>query len=59
MLAGAGAALLVFAAHYSLVVPLFVGVFLLGAGWAVSLQSRFTATDLAEPRQKARTLALL
>lgn len=59
LLAGTGAALLVFAAHYSLIIPLFVGLFLLGAGSAVSLQSRFTATDLAEPRQRARSLALV
>lgn len=59
MLAATGSALLVLAAHMSLVIPLFIGLFLLGAGSAVSLQSRFTATDLAEPRQKARSLALV
>lgn len=59
LLAGFGAALLVLAAQYTLVVPLFVGLLLIGAGSAVSLQSRFAATDLAEPQQKARSLALV
>lgn len=59
MLAGLGAGLLVPAAQYELAIPLFVGLFLIGAGSAVSLQSRFAATDLAEPQQKARSLALV
>ncbi|MEU5950398.1 MFS transporter [Micromonospora sp. NPDC047465] len=58
-MAAAGAALLVAAAQGSMVVPLFVGLLLIGAGSAVSLQSRFAATDLAEPRHKARSLALV
>ncbi|GAA4687513.1 hypothetical protein APR04_004905 [Promicromonospora umidemergens] len=32
---------------------------LIGAGSAVSLQSRFAATDLAEPQHRARSLALV
>ena len=39
--------------------PLFVGLLLIGAGSAVSLQGRFAATDLAEPGHKARALALV
>ncbi|MEV7971788.1 MFS transporter [Cellulomonas sp. NPDC089187] len=57
--AACGGALLVAAAQWSLVVPLFVGLLLIGAGSAVSLQARFAATDLAAPRQKARALALV
>ncbi|MER5334118.1 MFS transporter [Micromonospora sp. NPDC002717] len=58
-MAAAGGALLVAAAQWSMVVPLFIGLLLIGAGSAVSLQSRFAATDLAEPRHKARSLALV
>nr|WP_231710102.1 MFS transporter [Arthrobacter zhangbolii] len=57
--AAAGAALLVAAAQWSLVVPLFIGLLLIGAGSAVSLQARFAATDLAEPHHKGRSLALV
>ncbi|MCC3295603.1 MFS transporter [Arthrobacter sp. zg-Y411] len=55
----AGAAILVAAAQWSLVVPLFIGLLLIGAGSAVSLQARFAATDLAEPHRKGRSLALV
>ncbi len=58
-LAAVGAAILVPAAQWNLVAPLFVGLLLIGSGSAVSLQSRFAATDLAEPRHKARSLALI
>ncbi|MGV9773299.1 MFS transporter [Streptosporangium sp. NPDC003464] len=57
--AAAGAAVLVAAAQWSLIVPLFGGLLLIGAGLAVSLQSRFAATDLALPHHKARSLALI
>ncbi|MGW4668753.1 MFS transporter [Streptosporangium sandarakinum] len=57
--AAVGAAVLVVAAQWSLVVPLFGGLLLIGAGLAVSLQSRFAATDLAQPHHKARSLALI
>lgn len=57
--AAAGAAILVAAAQWSLVVPLFIGLLLIGAGSAVSLQARFAATDLAEPHHKGRSLALV
>lgn len=57
--AAAGGALLVLAAQRDLVVPLFVGLLLIGAGSAVSLQARFAATDLAEPHHRARSLALV
>lgn len=58
-LAAVGTAILVWAAQQTLLIPLFVGLTLLGAGSAASLQGRFTATDLAEPRHKARSLALI
>ena len=58
-LAALGAAILVPAAQWHLVVPLFVGLLFIGAGSAVSLQSRFAATDLAEPKHQARSLALI
>ncbi|MGV9384954.1 MFS transporter [Nonomuraea sp. NPDC003707] len=57
--AAAGGAVLVAAAQWSLIVPLFAGLLLIGVGLAVSLQSRFAATDLARPHHKARSLALI
>lgn len=57
--AATGSAILVVAAQWSLVVPLFIGLLLIGAGSAAALQSRFAATDLAEPQHKARSLALV
>ena len=44
-----GAAILVGAAQWSLVVPMFLGLTLIGAGQATCLQSRFAATDRAAP----------
>lgn len=58
-LAAAGSALLVAAAQWNLVVPLFLGLLIIGAGSATVLQARFAATDLAEPHHKARSLALV
>lgn len=58
-IAAAGSALLVLAAQWSLVVPLFIGLLLIGSGSAVSLQSRFAATDLAEPQHRGRSLSLI
>ncbi|MGJ6980008.1 MFS transporter [Aestuariimicrobium soli] len=57
--AALGSALLVAAAQNSLVVALFAGLLLIGAGSAASLQSRFAATDLAEPHHRARALAFV
>ena len=54
-----GAAILVGAAQWSLVVPMFLGLTLIGAGQATSLQSRFAATDRAAPADKAKALALV
>ncbi len=58
-IAGVGAATLVVAAQWSLVVPLFLGLLLIGAGSAVTLQARFAATDLAEPQKKGKALSLV
>lgn len=58
-LAALGTGILVFASHYLEIVSLFIGLLLLGAGNAASLQSRFTATDLAEPRNRAKSLSLV
>lgn len=58
-LAGAGAGTLVFAAQWNLVVPLFIGLLLIGSGTATNLQARFVATDLAQPHHKAKSLALV
>lgn len=57
--AAAGGALLVLAAQGSFVILLFVGLLLIGAGSAVSLQARFAATDLAAPAQRARALSMV
>lgn len=57
--AAVGAFLLVAAAQWSLLVPLFIGLLLIGVGSAVSLQARFAATDLAEPERKGRSLSLV
>src|SRR5699024_8887285 len=57
--AAGGSALLVLAAQHNLVVPLFIGLLLIGAGSAVSLQARFAATDLATPLRTGRSLALI
>ncbi|MDN5685877.1 MAG: MFS transporter [Brachybacterium sp.] len=57
--AAAGAALLVVSAQFELVVPLFLGLLMTGAGTAASLQSRFAATDLAAPSTRARSLSLV
>lgn len=56
-MASAGAALLVPAAQERLIVLMFAGLLLVGSGSAVSLQSRFAATDLAEPHRRGRALA--
>jgi MFS family permease len=57
--AAAGAGLLVAAAQWQLVVPLFLGLLMTGAGTAAALQARFTATDLATPGNRARSLSLV
>lgn len=58
-LAALGASLLVVSAQWSEPITLFVGLLAIGAGSAASLQSRFAATDLADPRHRGRSLALI
>lgn len=58
-MAAAGAGLLVAAAQWQLVGPLFLGLLMTGAGTAAALQARFTATDLATPGTRARSLSLV
>jgi MFS family permease len=58
-LAAFGAALLVASAQWSEPITLFAGLLAIGAGSAASLQSRFAATDLADPRHRGRSLALI
>lgn len=59
LLAASGSAILVVSAQWSLVLPLFAGLLLIGSGSAIALQSRFAATDMAEPTKRARSLALI
>jgi len=58
-LAALGGLLLVPAAQFQLVVPLFAGLLMIGSGSAISLQARFAATDLASDDHKGRSLALI
>ncbi|MGP9529757.1 MFS transporter [Glutamicibacter sp. AOP5-A2-18] len=58
-LAALGALLLVPAAQFQMVILLFAGLLLIGSGSAISLQSRFAATDLAADDHKGRSLALI
>lgn len=57
--AAAGAALGVLSAVLGSVALLFIAMVLIGAGTAVNLQSRFAATDLSDPRNRARDLAIV
>jgi len=59
LIASTGAFIVVYAAQTLSAVALFPGLLLVGAGSAVSLQSRFAATDLAAPHHRARALALV
>lgn len=47
------------AAALGSVLLLLVGILMLGAAQAVNLQSRFAATDLADPRSRGRDLSLV
>jgi len=57
--AAVGTGLLVAAAQTGSTVLLVLGMLGTGAGAAAGLQSRFAATDLAEPARRARSLALV
>jgi MFS family permease len=58
-LACLGAIVLVGSAVYSNPALLIVGMLMFGSGTATNLQSRYAATDLAQPRHRARTLSLV
>ncbi|MPV38292.1 MFS transporter [Georgenia subflava] len=58
-LAAAGAVALVAAAATGSTPLLVLGMLCTGAGTAAGLQSRFAATDLAEPADRGRSLALV
>jgi MFS family permease len=58
-LAGSAAVLLIVAAAVSSFPLLLLAFALAGAGSATNLQSRFAATDLAEPRRRGRDLSLV
>lgn len=57
--AAAGAVTAISAAAAGWFPLLLVGLMLLGAGSAVNLQARFAATDLAQPRTRARDLSIV
>jgi MFS family permease len=59
LVAAAGASLAVLAAVVRSFPLLIVAMVLLGVGNAANLQARFAATDLAEPRARARSLGLV
>jgi len=58
-MAAVGAVLLVISAARGDVPVLILGMLLFGAGTATNLQSRYAATDLAEPRHRARALSVV
>ena len=58
-LAATGALLCIFAAQLRLFPLLLLGLIFIGVGTAVNLQSRFAATDLAEPATRGRDLSLV
>jgi MFS family permease len=59
LVAALGAAIGVTSAVVGSAAALFVAMVLVGVGTAVNLQSRFAATDLSEPRSRARDLAIV
>ncbi|MEE4024465.1 MFS transporter [Gordonia sp. PKS22-38] len=59
VIAAAGAAVVAIAVDLGWFPLMLVGMAGVGSGTAVSLQSRFAATDLAEPRTRGRDLSLV
>lgn len=59
LISGAGAALAIASAAVPTFAGLLVGLALLGAGTAVSLQARFAATDLATASTRGRDLSIV
>lgn len=58
-LAAIGGLVLVLSAVYANVPLLIMGMLMFGSGTATNLQSRYAATDLAQPAHRARTLSLV
>ncbi|MGI8414966.1 MAG: MFS transporter [Nakamurella sp.] len=58
-LAAVGGVVLVLSAVYGNTGLLIVGMLMFGSGTATNLQSRYAATDLAQPRHRARTLSIV
>lgn len=59
LIAGTGALLVAFGVDAESFWLMLAGMFALGSGTAVSLQSRFAATDLAAPESRGRDLSLV
>lgn len=59
LIAMAGALITLLAAIISSFPVFLVGLLLFGSGTATNLQSRYAATDLAEPRSRARDLSIV
>ncbi|NDL57858.1 MFS transporter [Phytoactinopolyspora mesophila] len=59
LVAAAGALVTLLAATVSSFVLLLAGLLLVGSGTATNLQSRYAATDLADPRTRARDLSIV
>jgi MFS family permease len=59
LVAGMGATILIFAAISANPISLILGMLFIGVGSAVTLQSRFAATDLAAPQRRGRALSIV
>lgn len=59
LLALVGIGVVILAASLRIFPMLLVGILMIGAGNAGNLQSRFAATDLAEPRHRGRDLSIV
>ncbi|WP_207781935.1 MFS transporter [Phytoactinopolyspora limicola] len=59
IVAGSGAFVTLIAATVSSFPLLLLGLLLIGSGTATNLQSRYAATDLAEPSNRARDLSIV
>jgi MFS family permease len=59
VMAAGGAALVVVSAQAGWTALMFVGFLVTGSATAAGLQARYAATDLAEPRHRARALSIV
>ncbi|MEU1313185.1 MFS transporter [Streptomyces cinnamoneus] len=59
LVAAAGAVVVLIAARFGAYPPVLLGMLLIGAATAANLQSRYAATDLAEPGARAGALSLV